>query len=200
VSSPAHPGYAEQTVAEFLAAVAARRSAPSGGAVAALTVAAAAGLVAMAARFSSAVEAKVPAADEADAVRAEATALADRDSLAYGEVLAAFRAPRDDPGRPARIRSAVERAADVPLRIAEAAARVARTGEAIAEGGNPNLAGDVRAGVVLAEGAARAAAELVRINVELGGLDAGIAVAASRAAAAARETAQRVLPMAEERV
>jgi formiminotetrahydrofolate cyclodeaminase len=82
----------------------------------------------------------------------------------------------------------------VPLRIAEAGARVARIGAAVAAGGNPDLAGDVHAAAVLAEAAARAAAELVRINVEAGGLDAAVAAAArdavERAAGAARQVAR----------
>ena len=120
------------------------------------------------------------------AVSASASAVTD----AYGAVLAAFRTPRDDPGRRDAIRRALERAAEVPLRVAEAGARVARLAAEAADGGNPNLAGDVRAAVVLAEAAATAAAELVRLNVELGGLDPAVAEAAQahvRAAAAARD-------------
>jgi methenyltetrahydrofolate cyclohydrolase len=130
---------------------------------------------------------------EADTVRATVTALADADAAAYGEFLAALRTPRDAPGRRERIRGALERAAEVPLRIAEAGARVARAGAAVANGGNPNLVGDVRAGIVLAETAARAAAELVRINVELGDLDRRFAVAAAEAADHARAAAQQAL-------
>lgn len=177
-------------VEDFLAAVASREPAPGGGAVAAVTVAAAAGLVAMAARFATDPQAAEAVVAEADELRGAVTALADADAQAYGAVLAAFRTPRDDPGRGAVIRGALERAADVPLRIAEAGARIARLGAAAADGGNPNLAGDVQAGVVLAEAAARAAANLVRINVELGGLDPAVAGAAQAhvdAAAAARE-------------
>lgn len=178
------------SVQDFLAAVAAREPAPGGGAVAAVTVAAAAGLVAMAARFAAEPAATEAIAAEADDVRGAVTALADADAQAYGAVLAAFRAPRDDPGRRDGIRRALERAADVPLRIAEAGARVARLGERAADGGNPNLEGDLLAGVVLAEAGATAAAGLVRINVGLGGLDPAVAAAAQAHAddaAAARD-------------
>ena len=182
--------FGQRPVEDFLAAVAARQPAPGGGAVAALTVAAAAGLVAMSARYSS----RDDAAGEADAERTAVLGLADADAVVYGEVLAALRAPKAEPGRAERVRTALERAADVPLRIAEAGARVARLAAAVAvaDGGNPNLAGDVRAGVVLAEAGARAAAELVRINVELGDLDTAVADAAAAAvdqAVAAAEAA-----------
>jgi methenyltetrahydrofolate cyclohydrolase len=185
--------FRDSTVGDFLAAVAARRSAPGGGAVAAVTVAAAAGLVAMSARYSPAADA-APLAARADAERTAVLALADADAAAYGEVLAALGAPGDDPDRAARVRGALERAADVPLRIAEAAARVGRTGAEVAAGGNPNLAGDVRAAVLLAEAGARAAAELVRINVAAGELDAAVAAAAGAAVEAAAAAAGRVLP------
>jgi methenyltetrahydrofolate cyclohydrolase len=179
-----------RTVEGFLADVAARRSAPGGGAVAAVTVAAAAGLVAMSARYSS----DDAAAAEADVERTAVLALADADAAAYGEVLAAQRAPEAEPDRAARIRTALEQAAGVPLRIAEAGARVARIGAAVAASGNPNLIGDVRAAAVLAEAAARAAAELVRINVELGELDPAVGAAAvaavDDAATAARQVTQ----------
>lgn len=176
--------FGQRTVEGFLADVAARRSAPGGGAVAAVTVAAAAGLVAMSARYSSADGAAALAAD-ADRERVAVLHLADADADAYGEVLAAMRAPDREPGR---VRAALEQAADVPLRIAQTGARVARIGVAVAADGNPNLAGDLHTAVLLAEAAARAAAELVRINVALGNLDrtvAGAAAAAIEEAAAA---------------
>ncbi|WP_214403222.1 cyclodeaminase/cyclohydrolase family protein [Pseudonocardia lacus] len=183
--------FGESTVEDFLASVAARRSAPGGGAVCAVTVAAAAGLVAMSARYSS--DGGAPAlAAEADAERAAVLALADADAAAYGEVLAAMRAPTSDPARADRLRKALEGAAEVPLRIAQAGERVARTGVAVAAGGNPNLAGDVRTAVLLAEAAARAAAELVRINVESGGLDAAVDAAARDAVAGAAEATRRL--------
>jgi len=190
VSAVVTDAFGTYRVDDFLAAVAAREPAPGGGAVAAVTVAAAAGLVAMAARFAADPAETEAISAEADGLRGDVTALADADTDAYGAVLAAFRTPRDDPGRRDAIRRALERAAEVPLRVAEAGARVARLAAEAADGGNPNLAGDVRAAVVLAEAAATAAAELVRLNVELGGLDPAVAEAAQahvRAAAAARD-------------
>jgi formiminotetrahydrofolate cyclodeaminase len=179
--------FGERTVEEFLADVAARRSAPGGGAVAAVTAAAAAGLVAMSARYSTA-DGAAALAEDADRERVAVLPLADADAAAYGEVLAAMRAPDGESGR---VRAALEQAADVPLRIAQAGARVARIGAAVAADGNPNLLGDVRAAVLLAEAAARAAAELVRINVALGNLDPAVAAAGTaaieEAAAAARQ-------------
>ncbi|MDN5859932.1 MAG: cyclodeaminase/cyclohydrolase family protein, partial [Pseudonocardia sp.] len=186
-------GFGTYKVEDFLAAVASREPAPGGGGVTAVTVAAAAGLVAMAARFAADPEATAAIIAEADDLRTTVVALADDDAAAYRAVLAAFRTPRDDPGRRAGIRAALERAADVPLRIAEAGARVARLGARAAAGGNPNLAGDVRAGVLLAAAAATAAAELVRLNVELGDLDPAVGAAAQAHVAAAGAARAEVL-------
>jgi methenyltetrahydrofolate cyclohydrolase len=181
--------FGERTVEGFLADVAARTSAPGGGAVAAVTVAAAAGLVAMSARYASG-DAVAGLAQRADAERTAALRLADADAAAYGDVLAALRAPTTDPDRASRVRTALERAAEVPLHIAQAGARIADLAAAVTAVGNPNLVGDTRAAALLAEAAARAAAELVRINVELGELDPAVARAAvtavEQAAAAAR--------------
>lgn len=190
--------FGERTVEDFLAGVAARTSAPGGGAVAAVTVAAAAGLVAMSARYAPdpGLSALI---EQADAERSAALRLADADAAAYGDVLAALHAPAADPDRAARLRTArlrtaLERAAEVPLRIAQAGARIAGLAAAVAAAGNPNLVGDARAAALLAEAAARAAAELVRINVELGELDAAVAEAAGTAVAEAAAAIRQVLP------
>jgi methenyltetrahydrofolate cyclohydrolase len=149
--------------------VAAREPAPGGGAVAAVTVASAAGLVAMSARFA----AQMPAADRliarAEVLREEAADLADADAGAYGAVLDAYRRPRDAQ-RPAAIRAALEVAADVPLAIVERAHEVAEMGVRVLRDGNPNLRGDAVTAVLLADGAARSAAHLVELNVALGDL------------------------------
>lgn len=154
--------YGEQTVADFLRALAARQPAPSGGAVAALTVAAAAALAAMAARFARA-EVLVALAERADELRARALELADADAAAYAEVLAA--------AGPERKRAAWRAAAQVPLDIAGIGVEVVELAGRLVADGNPNLVGDARTAVLLAEAAARAAAELVEINTQQGGLD-----------------------------
>jgi formiminotetrahydrofolate cyclodeaminase len=184
--------FGERTVEGFLAEVAARRSAPGGGAVTAVTVAAAAGLAAMSARYSAA-DGAGELAERADAERAGVLPLADADAEAYGEVLAALRAPEREP---ARVRAAWERAAAVPLEIARAGARVAGVAAAVAAAGNPNLAGDVTAAALLAEAATRAAAELVRIDVAHGELDPATTAAAAAAVAEAAAAAARVRPTA----
>jgi methenyltetrahydrofolate cyclohydrolase len=187
----------DYSLEEYLAAVAARQPAPSGGAVAAVTVASAAGLVGMAARFSGELAgtsiSPAELATEADGLRAAVLELGDADAVAYAEVLAAYRAPREQPDRRERIRGALVEAANVPLRIAEVGAQVAAAGLELARRGNPNLAGDAMTAVLLAEGATRAAAELVRINVELGELDPALADRARTLIAQAAEASNALI-------
>ena len=172
-------------VAELLDRLAAKQPTPGGGGAAALTAAMAAGLLGMAARFSTAqlIDAAGRAA-HADRVRTQVAALAEQDAEAYQAVLAAFALPREpDPQvRRRQIRRTLERAARVPTEIAEAASGVAVEAVELANRGNQNLRGDAFTAAVLAAAAARSAAELVRLNVELGDLGADLANRATHAA------------------
>lgn len=152
------------TVRDLLDSVAARTSAPGGGAVAAVAASASAALVAMAARFADGDLTEL--AGPADRLREEALALADADIEAYQGVLDAYRRKtRQD------IVAALSAATDVPLRIARIGSEVAALAARLVAEGNPNLIGDASVGAALAKGAATAAASLVRINVAEGGLD-----------------------------
>ena len=148
----------EKTLTGFLEAVAARTSAPGGGAVAAVVTAIAAALAEMAAQFSSKHwEDAGEAAARARELRERAAPLAQADAEAYEAVIAA----RGGPGYDA----ALSRAADIPLAMAEAAAGVAEVAAELAARGNPNLRGDAVTAALLAEASARAAANLVEINL-----------------------------------
>ncbi len=184
----------DQPVGQFLDQIAARSPAPGGGGAAALTGALAAGLVAMAARFSAA---QLPDAGDlaarADQLRHRAAELVDEDAQAYGRVLDAFALPRT-PGRragPAGCGRRLERAAAVPLEMTEIAAQVAEMAARLAAAGNPNLRGDSVSAALLAEASARSAACLVDINVALGGLGNDVSLQAAEAVAAATAAAQQ---------
>ncbi|HEY1972904.1 MAG TPA: cyclodeaminase/cyclohydrolase family protein [Pseudonocardia sp.] len=176
--------FADQTVGAVLDAVAARQPSPSAGAVIALSVASAAALTAMAARYAEPAELR-SLADQADRARAQLVELADRDGPAYAEVLAAGRLPAADPDRAGRRTAALTLATEVPLDIARVAASVAALAARLAEAGNPNLVGDARAAVLLAEAGVRASAELVHLNVRRGALDPALSNAADRLVQAA---------------
>src|SRR5690349_10550117 len=181
----------DHPVREFLDRVAARVPAPGGGGASAVTAALAAGLVAMAARFSAA---QLPAAgniaEQADRLRHRVAGLADEDATAYQAVLDAFAQPRDAAGRRARIRDTLHGAATIPLEIAEIAAQVGQLATDVA-GGNPSLRGDALTAAYLAEAAVRSAAALVDINVRLGSLPADLSQRAARAVDAAQAAAAR---------
>jgi len=182
--------FLDQPVRGFLDQLAARTPAPGGGGAAAVTGAMAAGLVAMAARFSAR---QLPEAgdlaDQADKLRLMAAQLADMDARAYTAVLEVFRRRGDADQR----REALLAAAIVPLEIAAIGVRVAALAARVAEGGNPNLRGDAVTGALLAAASARSAASLVDINVRLGGLDPGLSQRAAQAAADAGDAADQVM-------
>jgi methenyltetrahydrofolate cyclohydrolase len=146
------------SVGGFTERVAARTPAPGGGAVAALTAASAAALVAMASRYTD------WPAGPAEKLRARLEPLADADAAAYTEVLASYRMPKDDPSRRERIIAALTAAAEVPREVATAARAVALLADDLVERGNKNLVGDARVAALLARAAAEAATELVEIN------------------------------------
>lgn len=148
----------EKTLTGFLEEVAARTSSPGGGAVAAVAAALAAALAEMAAHFSSKHwDDAGEAAARARELRERAAPLAQADAEAYEAVIAA----RGGPG----YGEALSRAADAPLAVVEAAAGVAELAAELAARGNPNLRGDAVTAALLAEASARAAANLVEINL-----------------------------------
>jgi formiminotetrahydrofolate cyclodeaminase len=187
------PDYLGLPLAGFLDLVASREPAPGGGAAAAVTVALAAALSSMSARFSTGHLDEAPAlAERAEQLRGEVLPLARADAAAYGRVLEAYGIPRgtDKEGRHRRIREALSEAASVPLSIGEIGAEVAGIAARLAEDGNPNLRGDAVAAAELAAAGVRAAATLVELNVSAGGADDGRLARARELVAGASATQQ----------
>ena len=188
-------GSSDESVEDFLDSIAAETPAPGGGSVAAVVVEMAASLAAMTARFARQHwDGAAGAVAQAEALRARAAPLAQEDAEAYEAVLTAMRMPRDLEAevRNTLIGDTLSRAADAPLRIAETAADVAELGATLAEEGNPNLRGDAAAAAILSEAAARAAANLVEINLATTETDERIG-RARELAHAARVAAERAL-------
>ena len=185
--------FLDEPVRGFLDQLAARTPTPGGGGAAAVTGAMAAGLVAMAARFSARQLPEVgDLAEEADELRRRLAQLAEEDAQAYAAVLEALRGPGEAGSgeqRETQWREALLGAAIVPLEIAEIGAQVALMAARLAETGNPNLRGDAVTGAVLAAASARSAACLEDINVKLGGLEPDLSRRAARAAADASNAA-----------
>lgn len=177
----------DRSVRDFLDDVASPGPSTTGGPVCAVTAAAAAGLVVMAARISTMDE----CAAEAESLRTQATELADADSAAYQEVLRAQRRSTSDPGRADALRDALVAAAEPPRRIAEVSARIAAVAARVAERGSRALRGDAACAAELAAATARSAAALGRVN--LSGAGAAPDGAAEAAAAQARSAADAAL-------
>ena len=163
--------FLEQPLSVFLDRVASEEPAPGGGACAAVTVGLAAGLCAMAARFStSTVADAATVVEQAEALRQRVQGLAEKDAEAYTQVLQAFALPRtpDPDARRQRITAALSAAAEPPLEVAEVAVDVGRLARRLEAEGNPNLRGDAVTGRLLAEAGCRAAVELVAANLPEG--------------------------------
>ena len=186
--------YLDPPLRDFLAVVASREPAPGGGCVAAVTVAMAAGLVAMAARLSPDLPGSQRVVSDAERLQRRSAGLADADAQVYGEVMATLSATRasEPDERHDRRRAAFEAAALVPLELAELGADTARLAARLVEDGNSNLRGDAATAAYVAEAAVRSAAALVRINVASGECDPGLLTRAARCTAAAQHAADGV--------
>lgn len=166
----------DETIASFIARLAARSAAPGGGATGALHAAQAAALLAMVARFSDGprhdaeVVGRVRAA--ADGLADEALDLAEADSAAFEKVVIAYQLPKDTPeqqaARSEAIAEALGGAARPPADLMAAAVRLAGLAEDLLAVANRNVISDIAA----AAAAIRAAAVTAQVNIEanLGGI------------------------------
>jgi formiminotetrahydrofolate cyclodeaminase len=180
---------------EFLDEVAAEGRTPGGGSVAALVTAMAAGLLGKVARGS--VDTWPEAAGiaaQAESLGARAAPLAQADAEQYEAALLARVESGEGQGasRDFALGQAYAKAAEPPLRIAQTAGDVAALALTVAENGNPSLRADAVTAALLAAAAAKAAAELVAVNLTASAEDprvlqaARVAEEAARAAEAAR--------------
>lgn len=168
----------EETIAQFLDALASGAPVPGGGAAAALEAAVGAALVVMVCNLTIGKEKyrayeglMTEARDAAEDLRAQALALAAEDSASYSAVGAAYGLPRgsdeEKAARSARIQEALKGATDVPLRTVILAARVIDLCARVVEGANTNAISDVGVGALSARAALDGAALNVQINLAL---------------------------------
>ena len=149
---------------------------PGGGSAAAIAGAMGGALVHMVVELTTG---RPAAADHEETLREIRTAaaasktelldLAERDAIAYDEVIRARRLPRDSPperdAREARLAAAIGEATSVPLATARAASEVLELAERLAPIGNRNAISDVGVAALLAVTALRGAALNVQINL-----------------------------------
>jgi formiminotetrahydrofolate cyclodeaminase len=164
---PAADNLLEQRLAYLLEQLPAGGPVPGAGAVAALSAALGAALVGMVARGSPAWSDGRAAAAQADALRRRLAPLSGENAEAYARALASLALPAtvDPDERNRAIVDALGDAADVPLRVAEAAADVAILAGEAGRCGEPALRPDATVAAVLASGAVRAAAHLIDVNL-----------------------------------
>src|SRR5262245_20800648 len=137
----------DDTIAAFLDQLAARVSAPGGGATAALHAAQAAALLAMVARYSDGPRYDAGLMDRI--VREDALALAEADAKAFGAVAEAYRLPRtterETSARSAAISSALAGAARPPADVVRTALLLVTLAEDLLAAGNRSVITDVAA-------------------------------------------------------
>jgi formiminotetrahydrofolate cyclodeaminase len=167
----------EHPVTDLLRAFRSPEPTPGGGSAAALAGAIGASLLAMVAALP-----KSRAATEEDAARlaaagsrctaiaAELEALVDRDSDAYGLVMAAYRQPKgtapEKAARSAAIQAAMREAIGAPLAVMRACAAAGEQAVVVATLGNPSASSDARVGLELLGAGLRGARRNVDINLE----------------------------------
>jgi formiminotetrahydrofolate cyclodeaminase len=180
---------------DFLDRLAAGGQAPGGGSAAALTVAFAAGLVAMVARCSrGSWEDAGGVAAQALAIRERAAHLSRDDAEAWRvavDALAEASAERTG-GRDRELEEKLGRAAALPLEIAELGADAAALAALVGEYCDGAYRADAAAAAALAAGGAGAAAHLVEVNLAVSEGDERL-LRARASEQAASEAAQRTL-------
>lgn len=166
----------DKRVNVFLEELASSSATPGGGSAAALAGAMGAGLVSMVCRltvgrkrFADAEDELQGVLDEAEALRLCLTNLADADTQAFDQVMAAYRLPKETPteqtARQTAIQSALQGATQVPLETARACGAVVKLAAQVIEKINPNALSDAGAAALLAEAGLKGAQLNVAINL-----------------------------------
>jgi methenyltetrahydrofolate cyclohydrolase len=154
----------ERRLGEFLDDLESTSPIPASGPAAAVVAAMAASLVTMAARSAPDWSGSAGVAAQAAKLRARLTPLALADALAYAEALEALREATSGQEQ-AELGAKLDRAAELPLSIAEAAADVGELAALAAEHADGPSRTDAVAAAALAEGAVVAAVRLVELNL-----------------------------------
>jgi formiminotetrahydrofolate cyclodeaminase len=168
------PAYSEMALADLVDAFSSTDPVPGGGSAAALAGAVGASLLLMVAGIpktkSGAPEETADLADAAARLRPLRDSLldlVDRDSEAYGQVMAAFKLPRGSDAEKSQRQQAIETATrwatEVPLDTMRACQQALRGARTVATNGNRSAASDVGVAIELLFAALRGA----RMNVEI---------------------------------
>ncbi|WP_129626678.1 cyclodeaminase/cyclohydrolase family protein [Candidatus Oscillochloris fontis] len=180
----------EQSIATFLDALASSAPTPGGGSVAGTSGAMAAGLVSMVCSLTigkkqfAEIEDEVRGIhDRSEALRRELQDLAQADIEVFGRLSAAYKLPRttdaDAATRKAAIQQVTRSAADVPLRIAQAAAAIIPLCTSLSNRCARLIVSDVGVAALLARATVQSA--ILNVEINLAGLEDTIFVRETRA-------------------
>ncbi len=164
------------TVAQLLAALASPDPTPGGGTAAAIAGAIGSSLLVMVAGLAKSRNnlddekaALAQARSAIEPITSRLTELADADTRAFNDVMAAYRLPKataeDQAARTRAIQAALRGATEIPLETLRACADALTHSRAVAEYGNQSAASDVGVAIGLLTAAAAGAAANVRINL-----------------------------------
>jgi formiminotetrahydrofolate cyclodeaminase len=168
--------FKDRSIQDFLDELASSSATPGGGTAAALAGAMGAALLGMVCELTvgkkelaNAAKELHPVIEEAEMLRRGLADLADADSQAFNQVMAAYRLPKGTPeeqtSRREAIQDALRHAAQVPLDTATACARVVKLANQVICKINPNAVSDAGAAALLGEAGLRAAQVNVMINL-----------------------------------
>jgi glutamate formiminotransferase/formiminotetrahydrofolate cyclodeaminase len=173
VSGKSATGGLRAGVETFIEQLAAPTAVPGGGSAAAASGAMAASLAGMVASMSRGKKAYAQyesqfsdALARLSVLREELKSAIDADAEAYSAVVKAYKAAKESTGGPHLIAAALQRAAEVPLGVAERAAEIVRIATALKPITNPNMASDLTTAIALAKAAIAGAIANVEINLE----------------------------------
>jgi formiminotetrahydrofolate cyclodeaminase len=165
----------DQSIHEFLEALASKAATPGGGSAAAVMGAMGAALVCMVCNLTLGKKGYEAAEGEIQALLARAEALRERladmvraDVEVFAEVMAAYGLPKDSEAEKAArgdaIQLALKAATEVPLDCVRLCAEVVMLSKSVAEKGNKNVISDAGVAVLASYAALRSAALNVYIN------------------------------------
>lgn len=166
------------TIKDFMSELASGEPVPGGGGAAALSAATACSLVAMVASLTVGKKGYETVADEMDEIKSTMETLSSKfllmmeeDADAYGDVIAAFRMPKENDteqkSRKEAIQLAMTKATLVPMNLAELAMTIFPHATKVIEQGNQNASSDGAVGALFARTAVLGALYNVKINLSM---------------------------------
>lgn len=157
----------------FLTKVASKEPTPGGGSVAALSGALSASLIEMVCNLTLGKKGYEKSQREIKEIASKAKSigkrlldLVDEDSMAYQEVMKAYKLPKERKDRSGRIEKSLKHAALVPLETAQLSNELGILSARIEKIGNKNAVTDARSAQYLARAAKLSALENVEINLK----------------------------------